>query len=56
MAEVSPGSGHGPDRGSEPGMPRWVKVGIVVVVALILLLVVLTLAGVHELQPGGHGQ
>lgn len=42
-------------RGSNPGMPRWVKVGIVVVVALVLLLVILTLTGIHEPRPGGHG-
>lgn len=42
-------------RASKPGMPRWVKIGIVVLVALVLLLVILTIAGVHEPQPGGHG-
>jgi hypothetical protein len=54
MAEMPPDRGLGPDRRS-PGMPRWVKVGIVVFVALVLLLVILTVAGVHEPQPGGHG-
>jgi hypothetical protein len=55
MADMPPDSGLGPDQGSAPGMPRWVKVGIVILVALVLLLVILTLAGVHEPQPGGHG-
>jgi hypothetical protein len=54
MAEMPPDGGLEPDRGS-PGMPRWVKVGIVVFVALVLLLVILTVAGLHEPQPGGHG-
>ena len=41
-------SGTGPDRGSAtpyPGTPRWVKVAGVVVLALLLLVVALHLAG-----------
>ncbi|MGI9026581.1 MAG: hypothetical protein ACR2GP_13585 [Burkholderiaceae bacterium] len=41
------------DRGSSPGMPRWVKVFGFVVIALALLFVVSFLAGV-ELGPGLH--
>jgi hypothetical protein len=38
------------DRGSPPGMPRWVKVsGIIVAVLVLLLVIVLLLAG------GDHG-
>jgi hypothetical protein len=58
MADVPPDSdaGVGPERGSKPGMPRWVKVGIIVLVVLVLLVVILTLTGVHEPRPGpGHG-
>jgi hypothetical protein len=44
-----------PDPSQRPGMPRWVKVGIVVLVALVVLIVILTIAGVHEPRPGGHG-
>ena len=36
------------ERGSPPGMPRWVKVsGIIVAVLVLLLIVVLLLAGGH---------
>jgi hypothetical protein len=58
MADMRPESdpGVGPERGSKPGMPRWVKVGIIVVVLLVLLVVILTLTGVHDPRPGpGHG-
>jgi hypothetical protein len=49
-------TGVEPDRESKPGMPRWVKVGIIALVVLVLLVVILTLAGVHDPQPGpGHG-
>jgi hypothetical protein len=38
------------DRGSPPGMPRWVKVfGLIVAVLVLLLVIVLLLAG------GSHG-
>jgi hypothetical protein len=38
------------DRGSHPGMPRWVKVaGIILAVLVLLLIVVLLISG------GGHG-
>lgn len=43
--------GHGTDRESPPGMPRWVKVvGLVVLVAALVLVAVLLLGG-----GGGHG-
>lgn len=41
-----------------PGMPRWVKIGGIIIILLILLVVVLVLTGVHEPGapgPGGHG-
>jgi hypothetical protein len=54
MADMPPdtGAGVGPDRGSKPGMPRWVQVGIIALVVLVLLAVILTLTGVHEPRPG----
>lgn len=55
MADTPPESDVEPQPGSKPGMPGWVKIGIVVFVALVLLLVILTLAGIHEPRPGGHG-
>jgi len=41
----------GPDRRPITGLPRWVKVSAVIVLALVLLFVVLQLTGV---EPGGH--
>ena len=35
----------GPDRGSPPGTPRWVKVFGIIVLLLVLLLVILHLTG-----------
>jgi hypothetical protein len=40
-----------PDRRPLTGLPRWVKVSAVVVLALVVLFVVLQLTGV---EPGGH--
>jgi hypothetical protein len=41
-------AGVAADRGSPPGMPRWVKVsGIIVAVVVLLLVIVLLLAGGH---------
>jgi hypothetical protein len=41
-------AGVAADRGSPPGMPRWVKVsGIIVAVLVLLLVVVLLLSGGH---------
>ena len=41
-------AGVATDRGSPPGMPRWVKVsGIIVAVLVLLLVIVLLLAGGH---------
>jgi hypothetical protein len=43
----------GADRGSPPGMPRWVKVsGIIVAVLVLLLVIVLLVSGGHG--PGRH--
>jgi hypothetical protein len=58
MADMRPDSnaGVGPEPGPKPGIPRWVKVGIITLVVLVLLVVMLTLTGVHEPGPGpGHG-
>lgn len=40
-----------PDRGSPPGMPRWVKVSGIVVIILVLLVVIVLLTGIG----GPHG-
>jgi hypothetical protein len=41
-------AGVAADRGSPPGMPRWVKVsGIIVAVLVLLLVIVLLLSGGH---------
>ena len=45
-------SGVGPGRRAKPGMPRWVKVSLIIVIAVLVLLVVLMLTGVFG---GGHG-
>jgi hypothetical protein len=42
-------AGVAADRGSPPGMPRWVKVSGIIVAVLVLLLVVVLLVS------GGHG-
>jgi hypothetical protein len=47
-------TGVGPDHGATASAPRWVKVGVVVlVIALVLLMVALHLTGV--MGPGLHG-
>ena len=53
MSDPSPEADPG-DRIDAParGMPRWVKVSLLVVVALVALVVILNLLGV---APGGHG-
>jgi hypothetical protein len=43
-------AGVAADRGSPPGMPRWVKVSGILVAALVLLLVIVLL-----ISGGGHG-
>lgn len=44
------------DRGTGEGMPRWVKVSLIVGLALVLLFVVAKAAGVGgEHGPGRHG-
>jgi hypothetical protein len=45
-------TGVGPDRGSRPRMPRWVKVSGIVVAVLVLVVVILAVTG---LLPGQHG-
>lgn len=51
-----PDTGVGPDRGSPPRMPRWVKWSGIVIGVLILLFVSLQIAGVGgEHGPGRHG-
>jgi hypothetical protein len=46
-------TGVGPDRGSPPSTPRWVKVfGITVIVAVVLLIILLLIFGGHG--PGRH--
>jgi hypothetical protein len=54
-------AGLAADRGSPPGMPRWVKVsGIIVAVLVLLLVIVLLLSGGHgprrHLSGGAGGQ
>jgi hypothetical protein len=39
----------------EPAMPRWVKVGMVVFVAIILVVIILVMSGAHQPPAGGHG-
>jgi hypothetical protein len=41
-----------PSRGSPPSTPRWVKVFVIIFIALILLVVILHLMGIGF---GGHG-
>jgi hypothetical protein len=59
---TEPTSGHesdedamsGPDRGTKPTMPRWVKVFAVVALVAMLLLVILLVVGGGEHGPGRH--
>ena len=37
------------------GTPRWVKVGGIIVVALVLLIIVLVVTGTGDHGPGRHG-
>lgn len=41
-----------PGRGSPPSIPRWVKVFVIIFIALVLLFIILHLMG---LGFGGHG-
>jgi len=41
----------GPNRGSPPGTPRWVKVLVIILIVLVLLVVILHLTGNDF---GGH--
>jgi hypothetical protein len=47
-------TGVGPDRGSPPGMPRWVKVSGIVVVVLVLLVVIVMFFVGGQHGPGRH--
>lgn len=50
-----PGAGGQDDRESPPGMPRWVKVPLIIIGILVLLFVILQLTGLGgEHGPGRH--
>lgn len=42
------------DKGTEPGMPRWVKAALITVVILALLAVAVMLVSAGEHGPGRH--
>jgi hypothetical protein len=44
-----------PGRASKPGMPRWVKVGIIALVLVVLFVVILAVTGGHSGGPGPGG-
>jgi len=49
-----PDTGVGPDCGSSPSTPRWVKVFVIIALVLFLLLIIMHLTG-HSLGgPGSH--
>lgn len=50
-----PGAGVTPEDEPQPGIPGWVKAGIIALVVVVLVIVTLTLTGVHDPQAGGHG-
>ena len=47
-------AGVGADRGSPPGMPRWVKVAGIILAVLVLLLVIVLLISGGEHGPRRH--
>jgi hypothetical protein len=47
-------AGVGADRGSPPGMPRWVKVSGIILAVLVLLLVIVLLISGGEHGPRRH--
>lgn len=49
-----PDTGAGPDRGSPPRTPRWVKVSAIVVGVLILVVVAVALISDRDHGPGRH--
>ena len=51
---LHPGTGAGPDRGSNPSTPRWVKISGIIVIVLVLLFAILHLTGNSPGGPGGH--
>lgn len=63
MPDTEDAAARRPAAGDPPGMPRWVKIGLVVFALLVLLFAVLHLTGVvsghgpggHMSQPAGHG-
>jgi hypothetical protein len=52
--ETGDDTGVGPDRGSPPSTPRWVKVFGIIVLVLVLLVVVMLLIGGGNHGPGRH--
>lgn len=53
--QPQPGAGGQDDRESPPGMPRWVKVPLIIIGILVLLFVILRLTGLGgEHGPGRH--
>jgi hypothetical protein len=55
--EAGDDTGAGPGRDSRPGMPRWVKVSLIVIAVLVVMVIILSRVGGHEggPGPGGHG-
>ena len=46
---------EGPDRGSPPSTPRWVKVFVIIALILVLLFVIILVTGIGgEHGPGRH--
>jgi hypothetical protein len=52
-ADTGDDTGVGPGSRSKPGMPRWLKVSLIIVIAAVVLVVVLLRIGVFG--GGGHG-
>ena len=42
------------DRGSPPGIPRWLKVSVIIVIVLVLLFGILHLTTGNGMGPGMH--
>jgi hypothetical protein len=56
MGSMPPNAGAvGPEDEPKPGMPGWVKAAIIALVVVALVIVTLTLTGVHDPKAGGHG-
>ena len=62
MADPAPGDDTGVGPGREyPGIPRWLKVSVIIIAIVVVLVVVLMLTGVlggvhgpEQRGPGGH--